>query len=375
MYFAGSDQEWSRQLDQLEKKGFYENTCGDLMLSALAHNFCVDIFVINTSRGSTPFSPISSSVWGGKQTNKPPLLLVYDGVHFEPLLPATPHDCQLTIELMQRWKAGNFNVTLAGLKTRQGSHSAEQKMMPFEQVSTDRVESAASAVAMQVKNEQTWTTVEKVGKKKKAEFVQEKVSAELAPQPEPKGTRLPKTGTKAGPKVSQTKRKKMVFGASVVDSIQIDDRVLARIVPHPKIYTCIRKSGTTSSDDPARTKMANLKRAATERRVKQAHKLKQESRERQRFLHQTERKKPKGANKPTPLPLHGWLLTTCPLHPKAAHLDDFRACTYCLQIHWCGRLHKQFSSNIEGVYTFKNEEAGSDAGVTQVFFNLKISSN
>ena len=63
-----------------------------------------------------------------------------------------------------------------------------------------------------------------------------------------------------------------------------------------------------------------------------------------------------------------WLSTTCPLHPKAAHLDDFRACTYCLQIHWCGRLHKQFSSNIEGVYTFKNEEAGSDAGVTQVFF-------
>ena len=23
-YFAGSDQEWSRQMDQLEKKGFYE---------------------------------------------------------------------------------------------------------------------------------------------------------------------------------------------------------------------------------------------------------------------------------------------------------------------------------------------------------------
>ena len=172
MYFAGSDQEWSRQLDQLEKKGFYENTCGDLMLSALAHNFCVDIFVINTSRGSSLFSPISSSVWGGKQTNKPPLLLVYDGDHFEPLLPATPHDCQLTIELMQSWKTGDFNVTLAGLKTRQGSHSAEQKKKPFEQVSTDSVESAASAGAMQVKNEQTWTTVEKGGQKKKAEFVQ-----------------------------------------------------------------------------------------------------------------------------------------------------------------------------------------------------------
>ena len=171
MYFDGSDQEWSRQLDQLETKGFYENECGDLMLPALAHNFGVDIFVINTSRGSTPFSPISSSVWGGKQTNKPPLLLAYDGDHVEPLLPATPHDSQLTIELMQSWKVGDFNVTLASLKTRQGSHSAEQKKKPFEQVSTDRVESAASAGDMRVKNEQAWTTVEKGGKKKKAELV------------------------------------------------------------------------------------------------------------------------------------------------------------------------------------------------------------
>ena len=53
---------------------------------------------------------------------------------------------------MQSSKAGDFNVTLASLETRQESHSAQQKKKPFEQVSTDRVESAASAVAMQVKN-------------------------------------------------------------------------------------------------------------------------------------------------------------------------------------------------------------------------------
>jgi hypothetical protein len=59
---------------------------------------------------------------------------------------------------------------------KQGSHSAQQKKKPFEQVSTDRVESAASAGAMRVKNEQAWTTVEKGGKKKKAEFVQVQVT-------------------------------------------------------------------------------------------------------------------------------------------------------------------------------------------------------
>ena len=68
-----------------------------------------------------------------------------------------------------------------------------------------------------------------------------------------------------------------------------------------------------------------------------------------------------------------WLSTTCPKHPKAAHLRGVRACFYCLQTH-CGKLHKQFSS--ETAYTLKTEEAGSNSGVTQVvFFYLKMSSN
>ena len=119
----------------------------------------------------------------------------------------------------------------------------------------------------------------------------------LAPERKPKSTRLPKTGTKTGAKVSPTKPKKTVFGDTVVDSIQIDAQELTGLVPHAKIYS--HKSGTTSPD-PVRTKAANQKRAAKERRVKQAQKLKEESKERKRFLHQTERKKSKGANKQTP---------------------------------------------------------------------------
>ena len=119
-----------------------------------------------------------------------------------------------------------------------------------------------------------------------------------ASKPTPKGTRVPKTGAK---KNTQTKPKKMVIGDSVVDSIQIDVRVLTGAVPHPKIYTSSHKPGNTSPD-PVRTKAANQKKAAKEKMAKRAHKLKQESKERQRFLDQTERKKPKGANKQTPLP-------------------------------------------------------------------------
>ena len=123
--------------------------------------------------------------------------------------------------------------------------------------------------------------------------------AKLPQEPKPKVIRRPNTGTKTGPKVSQIKPKKTVFGDTVVDSIQIDARELTRQVPHAKIFS--HKSETTSPD-PVRTKAANKKRAAAERRVEQAKKLKKESKERKRFLHQTARKKPQGATKQPPLP-------------------------------------------------------------------------
>ena len=66
---------------------------------------------------------------------------------------------------------------------------------------------------------------------------------------------------------------------------------------------------------------------------------------------------------------YGWLSTTCPKHPKAAHLRGATACIYCLQT-YCGKLYVQFSSNIE-----ETGEAGSDACVAQVVFYLKMSSN
>merc|ERR1712130_115278 len=61
------------------------------------------------------------------------------------------------------------------------------------------------------------------------------------------------------------------------------------------------KSGTTSGD-PERTKAANLKRSAAVRREKRAKKLREETKERNRFLHQTKTKKPKDANKRISLP-------------------------------------------------------------------------
>ena len=231
-------------MDQLEKKGFYENACGDLMLPALAHSLCVDIFVINISRGAAPFYPVPSTVWGGNQTNKPPLLLVYDGVHYEPLLPATAHDSQLTIELMQNCKAGKFYVTdisKVGLdERRQGSHSTEQQKKNFEQLAkSDRVERAGSTGALQVNNGQEWTRVEKGGKKKKEKLKETKK-----------------------PKFTQTKQKKTVFGD--IEVCWVDAKVPNGLEPHPKVYSC---KSVTTSPDPMRTKTAEKRKEIARRKA------------------------------------------------------------------------------------------------------------
>ena len=122
---------------------------------------------------------------------------------------------------------------------------------------------------------------------------------QLATEPKTKDIRRQNANSNTGPKVYQTKPKKSVFGNTVVDSIQIDPRELTRLVLHPMIYG--NKSGTTSQD-PDRTKAANLKRSAAVSREKRAKKLKEETKERNRFLHQTETKKPKDANKGISLP-------------------------------------------------------------------------
>ena len=116
-YFDRGDGDWNRLIDNLEKPGVYENDCGDLILPTIAHCFCVDLIVFNTKKTSVPFTPVSSTMWGGPQSSKPPLLLVYDDNHYEIVLPATREDSLLTKELVRNWMEGDFNITHEDMKS------------------------------------------------------------------------------------------------------------------------------------------------------------------------------------------------------------------------------------------------------------------
>ena len=106
-----SDREWNKQWDMLMKPGVYEVTVADMLLPALSHALGLDILIFNTFKASRSFSggngPLllsQSDYWGGEASKKPPLLIAYNGVHYEQLKPKTKRDEFLTKKLVENMK-------------------------------------------------------------------------------------------------------------------------------------------------------------------------------------------------------------------------------------------------------------------------------
>ena len=112
--FNGTKEEWNRQWDLLLKQGMYEVEVADFLLPALSHALSVDFLMFNVNRrvgGNGPILLSQADCWGGESTNKPPLLLAYDGVHHETLLPASKADEELTKALATKIKTNMFKLT------------------------------------------------------------------------------------------------------------------------------------------------------------------------------------------------------------------------------------------------------------------------
>ena len=107
----------------------------------------------------------------------------------------------------------------------------------------------------------------------------------LAQLPKPKGIRHQVPGAKIGPKVYQTKPQKKVFGNTVVDSIEINDRDLTGLVLHAKIYG--HRSGTTSSDTD-RTRAAKKTKNKTSKKLYAAVVKEEEEQSWKRYLEEVE---------------------------------------------------------------------------------------
>ena len=112
-----SDEEWNRQWDLMMNDGMYEVEVADMLLPALSHSMGLDILIFNTYKGGSRFGgangPVllsQSDCWGGEASEKPPMLIAYNGSHYDILKPASKGDETLSKRLVKDLKTSRITL-------------------------------------------------------------------------------------------------------------------------------------------------------------------------------------------------------------------------------------------------------------------------
>ena len=80
-------EEW----DELKLNGRWDSPLSDLIPNAIAIGTKKMLFIININRNE-PVSVVAPEDFGGERDSDDPLVLVYDGSHYEHLIPPTTND-------------------------------------------------------------------------------------------------------------------------------------------------------------------------------------------------------------------------------------------------------------------------------------------
>ena len=104
------------------------------MVAGLAHCLSINLMIMNTSTKSVPFSFVAADVWGGPVSEESPLLLVYDGSHYETVFAASTEDEHFCADLFREWKTKDFKISRQDIlkakltaETDRGSFVAHKK--------------------------------------------------------------------------------------------------------------------------------------------------------------------------------------------------------------------------------------------------------
>ena len=96
-----SEEEWKLGWEIMRQPRQYEHPLGDLVMPGITHCIGKDILIINTSNQVTWCYQVvlASSLIGKHSTTEIPIIVAYDQVHFEGLVPNTEEDIVKSIEL------------------------------------------------------------------------------------------------------------------------------------------------------------------------------------------------------------------------------------------------------------------------------------
>ena len=108
-----TDVEWEDGWEQMKKPGMYENRFGDYVMPAIAHLVKKDILVIDTRQERTiPIYPILAMTFCGQPpTTEIPIIVAYNGYHYESLVPNAEKDRRKVIEIKKAYIQGSIMLS------------------------------------------------------------------------------------------------------------------------------------------------------------------------------------------------------------------------------------------------------------------------
>ena len=121
-------QQWMHDWATLRKSGEFQCQAGDLMAPGLAMILHKNILVFNTCpNANSPITLHLAETLGGSTTTSIPILLCYDGMHYEGLLPVSDEDQNKTIELVRRYSPKRKTVSLSVICPIPGMNIEQKK--------------------------------------------------------------------------------------------------------------------------------------------------------------------------------------------------------------------------------------------------------
>ena len=114
-----TDEQWREGWHKLQTSNTYDLPyIGDLAIVACAHSLKKDILVFNTpwqindEFATDPIFVVSPNEFdpSNERDTEIPIVLLYNGVHFESSIPASEEDVQETIELVRNYRNSNYII-------------------------------------------------------------------------------------------------------------------------------------------------------------------------------------------------------------------------------------------------------------------------
>ena len=117
-----TDEQWAAAWSQLRQNGEYElDYFGDLMIVGIMHCVRKNALVFNVSsyRSHGPVIVVRGDYFGAEVSEESaPLVLAYDGAHYESVTPRTEKDVQKTVYIVKHWNnfiGADMHAHLAGI--------------------------------------------------------------------------------------------------------------------------------------------------------------------------------------------------------------------------------------------------------------------